>query len=113
MKLLTKKGRETMKKLVVLTMVVALFIGIPFCVFAQEERRDASKLCKEAEVAIAVYGNLGQCVSYLQTCVEESGHSTEWCMCRAMRIVDPDGYRAAYNSMGLAPCIAVLRDMYY
>jgi len=95
-----------MKKLVILTMVVTFFIGIPFCVFAQEERREASKLCKEVEVAIAVYAkNLGQCVSYLQTCVEESGHSMEWCMCRAIRIVDPDGYQEAYKTQGLGQCI--------
>ena len=101
-----------MKKLVVLTMVVALFIGIPFCVFGQEQRKDAAKLCKAEEVAIATYTNLGQCVSYIQTC-SESGHSPEWCMCRLIRIVDPDGYQVAYKSDGLAPCIAVLRDMYH
>ena len=94
-----------MKKLVVFTMVVALFIGIPFCVFAQEESR-VSKRCKEVEVAMGEYAkNLGECVSYVQTCMEQSGHSMEWCICRARRIVDPY-YFETFGSWGLGPCIS-------
>jgi hypothetical protein len=104
-----------MKKLVVLTIGVALFIGIPFCVFAQEERRDATSLCKALDVSYAPFAkNLGQCVSFIQTCAEESGHSQEWCACRLIRIVnDPEAYQMAFKNQGLASCIAVLRDTHY
>ncbi len=95
-----------MKKLVVLTMVVALFVGIPFCVFAQEERRDVSTLCKGAEFAIAGYvKNLGECVSYEQAC-SESGHSPKWCICVLLRAVNLEWYETYYKTKGLGPCIA-------
>ncbi len=98
-----------MKKFVVLTIVVALFIGIPFCVFAQEEQpRDASTLCKAAEFAIADYvTNLGQCVRYIQACRSESGHSPEWCACVLIRAVDPT-YEDRFGK-GLGRCIEYVR----
>jgi hypothetical protein len=97
-----------MRKFFVLTLVVALFIGIPFCVFAQEEPRDASRLCKAAEFAIADYVNdLGQCVRYIQACTKESGHSPDWCACVLIRAVDPT-YEIRFGK-GLGPCIEFVR----
>ena len=99
-----------MKKLVILTMVVALFIGIPFCVFAQEESRAASASCKKfaescPEAFDYWYKSMGECVSYVQTCIEQSGRSGEWCTCRARRFVDPY-YFETFGSWGLGPCIS-------
>jgi hypothetical protein len=102
-----------MKKLVVLTMAVALFIGIPVCVFAQfepQELRDISKWCKElaAEDPVSyalLFKNLGQCVSSLQAC-SEYGNTPALCYCRQRRAVDPDGYQVIYETQGLGPCVA-------
>ena len=105
-----------MKKLVILTMVVALFIGIPVCVFAQSDQlepRDASKLCKQCAADFsdgfaASFKNLGDCVSSIKAC-GEYGNTPEWCICRQLRFADPDGYEAAYATQGLGPCIADYR----
>jgi len=90
-------------------MVVALFIGIPFCVFAQEKPRDASKWCKmfaadSPEQFTALFRNLGQCVSSLQAC-DEYGNTPAVCWCRQIRALYPDEYQAAYGT-GLGQCIA-------
>ncbi len=101
-----------MKKLVILTMVLALFIGIPFCVFAQEEPSDAVRLCKAAEFAIADYvKNLGQCVRYVQACMD-SEHSPEWCTCVLIRAVNLQAYESAFKTQGLGPCIDYSRANY-
>ena len=101
-----------MKKLVILTMVVALFIGIPFCIFAQEQRRDVPRLCKAAEFAIADYvENLGQCVRYVQAC-SESEHSPDWCICVLIRAVNLQAYEDLFKTRGLGPCIEYSRANY-
>ncbi len=101
-----------MKKLVVLTMVVALFIGIPFCVFAQVlpivEPRDASKWCKQIAaddpaLFAGVFRNLGECVSGLQAC-NEYGNTPAVCYCRQVRILVPDAFQ------GLGQCIDYYRE---
>lgn len=100
-----------MKKFVLLTIGMALFIGIPFCVFAQEQPRDASKLCKDSAAEIPIVDlakNVGQCVSYLKTC-SESGHSPEWCFCVLIRILDTAAYEGFFKTQGLGPCIAYYR----
>ncbi len=102
-----------MKKVFVLTLVVALFIGIPFCVFAQEEPRDASRLCKAAEFAIADYvNNLGQCVRYIQACTKESGHSPEWCACVLIRAINLQAYEDLFKTQGLGQCVDYSRANY-
>ena len=106
-----------MKKLVVLTMGVALFIGIPFCVFAQEQRKDAAKLCKDPTAGIPVVDfskNVGECVSYMQTC-SESGHSPEWCFCVRIRVLDTPGYQAFFKTQALGECLDYVRHnaLYY
>jgi len=102
-----------MKKLVVLTMAVALFIGIPFCVFAQEgpeEPRDVSKWCKQiaaefpAEFAGLFKNDLGQCVSSLQVCWEH-GNTPAVCFCRQFKIAYPDEYEAFFATKGLGQCV--------
>ncbi len=104
-----------MKKLVILTMVVALFIGIPFCVFAQEEPRDASKVCKQAAIDFPeefayLFKNLGQCVSSAQACLEY-GNTPELCICRQYKILNPQGYEDFFKTQGLGPCIAYYRTL--
>jgi hypothetical protein len=100
-----------MEKLVILTMVVALFIGIPFCVFAQEQSPDASKMCKYIEDTLPhmfafLFKNLGHCLSSVQAC-GEYGNSPESCICRQLRWTDPE-YETRYGQ-GLGPCIIDLR----
>lgn len=104
-----------MKKFVVLTIVVALFIGIPFCVFAQEEPRGASASCKRYAAAYpdnfaAYYKNLGECVGYMQACLTPRDEPAS-CLCRWIRMVYPQAYEAQFGTQSLAPCIADLRDM--
>ena len=104
-----------MKKLVILTIVAALFIGIPFCVFAarQESRSDA--MCKGLAAAFpapfeSIYGNLGQCVSYAQSC-SDPGTTLELCLCRHM-LNDPNSANMEYpfrTNAGLGPCIVFMR----
>ena len=104
-----------MKKFVVLTMVVALFIGIPFCVFAQEEPPNASKMCKQfaadsPDDFAALFKNLGYCLSSLQACWKY-GNTPEWCICRQYRYADPQGYEDQFKTQGLGPCIAYYRAL--
>ncbi len=57
-----------MKKLVILTIVAALFIGIPFSALAERKESRSEAMCKGLEAAFSalfesIYGNLGQCVA--------------------------------------------------
>jgi hypothetical protein len=101
-----------MKKLVALTIVVALFIGIPFCAFAQEQRKDAAaKLCKDPTAGmpyVDLSKNVGECVSYMQTCME-SGHSPEWCHCVRIRVYDIAGYENFFKTQALGQCLDYYR----
>ena len=103
-----------MKKLIVLTMVVALFIGIPVCVFAQEEPGSAS-WCKSYAAAdpgdfADHFKNLGECVSYVQAC-SNPRDDAELCVCRWKRMLSPQGYEGLYGTQALAPCIKHLREL--
>ena len=89
---------------------MALFIGIPFCVFAQEEPRDASKVCRQAAIDFpeefaVLFRNLGQCVSSAQAC-NEYGNTPALCWCRQFKILFPQEYQEAYGTQGLGPCVA-------
>jgi len=103
-----------MKKLVVLTMVMALFIGIPVCVFAQVDRTDASAYCKSLaatwEDFAAHFKNLGECVSYVQACSNPKDDA-ELCICRMKRMINPPGYEEFYGTQALGPCIKHLREL--
>jgi len=106
-----------MKKLVILTMVVTLFIGIPFCVFAEDQRKDAAKLCKDPTAgipAVDLSKNVGECVSYMQTCTE-SGHSPEWCYCVRIRVYNTAGYEDFFKTQALGQCLDYYRhhQLYY
>jgi len=102
-----------MKKLVVLTMVVAVFNGIPLCVFAQEEPPNASKICKQfaadsPDEFTILFKNLGYCLSSLQACWKYE-NPPEWCLCRQLRYANPQEYEARFGTQGLGPCIAYYR----
>jgi hypothetical protein len=101
-----------MKKLVVMTMVMALFIGIPVCVFAQEEPRSAP-WCNRYAAAYpddfaAYFKNLGECVSYIQACSTPKDDPA-LCTCRWMRMVNPQRYEDRFGTQGLGPCVSSLR----
>ena len=102
-----------MKKLIVLTMVMALFIGIPVCVFAQGESRDALAFCKtyaKSPDFAAHFKNLGECVSYVRACSNPKDDA-ELCICRMKRMINPPGYEEFYGTQALGPCIKHLREL--
>jgi hypothetical protein len=113
--MINKKGGKIMKKVVVLTMVVALFIGIPFCVFAQEGPRSVSNLCKGWEAQFPetfehYYKSQGHCVSCIQASWEP-GDTPELAMCKKMRTMDPDEYEKDFGTNGMGPCIIFSRAL--
>ena len=101
-----------MKKLVVLTMVMALFVGIPVCVFAEEEPRGVSVCKRYAELYSEDFDywfkNLGECVSYNQACLTPKDDPA-LCLCRLMRMGNPKGYEDRFGTQGLGPCVSSLR----
>jgi hypothetical protein len=101
-----------MKKLIVLTMVMALFIGIPVRVFAQEEPRSApwcnTYAARFPDQFAAYFKNLGECVSYIQAC-STPRDDPALCLCRLMRMVNPLGYEDRFATQGLGPCVSSFR----
>ncbi len=99
-----------MKAVVVLAIVVALFIGIPFCALAQEEPRGTSASCKRyaerfPEYFADYYKNLGECVSYIQACSTPKDDPA-LCLCRLMRMSYPQAFEVRFGTQGLGPCVS-------
>ncbi len=104
-----------MKKLIVLTMVMALFIGIPMCVFAQGDPRGASWCSNYAtaypEDFALYYRNLGECVSYMEVCLTPKNDPAV-CSCMYMRMRWSGPYEDKFETQGLGPCVHLYRELH-